>query len=78
MDSIKKYVAEAIGTFTLTLFGCGSAAIAGSSHQRQIQNVAQAIMTGGRPAITGEDAMKPLAIVLAVYRSAQEGHAVKL
>lgn len=31
MDSIKKYVAEAIGTFTLTLFGCGSAAIAGAT-----------------------------------------------
>lgn len=27
----KKYVAEALGTFVLTLFGCGSAAIAGSA-----------------------------------------------
>lgn len=31
MDSWKKYFAEALGTFTLTLFGCGSAAIAGST-----------------------------------------------
>ena len=31
MDSWKKYLAEALGTFTLTLFGCGSAAIAGST-----------------------------------------------
>lgn len=31
MDSWKKYGAEALGTFTLTLFGCGSAAIAGST-----------------------------------------------
>lgn len=31
MDSIKKYAAEALGTFTLTLFGCGSAAIAGDA-----------------------------------------------
>lgn len=30
-DSLKKYVAEALGTFTLTLFGCGSAAIAGAT-----------------------------------------------
>jgi len=30
MNSIKKYVAEAIGTMVLVLFGCGSAAIAGS------------------------------------------------
>lgn len=29
--SIKKYVAEALGTFVLTFFGCGSAAIAGST-----------------------------------------------
>ena len=30
-DSLKKYVAEALGTFTLTLFGCGSAAIASAT-----------------------------------------------
>ena len=31
MDSAKKYLAEALGTFTLTLFGCGSACIAGAA-----------------------------------------------
>ena len=31
MDSMKKYAAEALGTFVLTLFGCGSAAIAGGT-----------------------------------------------
>ncbi len=30
VSPIKKYTAEALGTFVLTLFGCGSAAIAGS------------------------------------------------
>lgn len=30
MESVKKYFAEAIGTMVLVLFGCGSAAIAGS------------------------------------------------
>ena len=29
--SLKKYVAEALGTFTLTFFGCGSAAILGGA-----------------------------------------------
>ena len=58
--------------------GAGSAAISGSSHQRQIQNVAQAILNGTEPAITGEAAMKPLAVILAVYRSAKEGRAIKL
>ena len=29
-SSIKKYAAEAFGTCVLTLFGCGSAAVAGS------------------------------------------------
>jgi predicted dehydrogenase len=58
--------------------GAGSAAIMASSHQRQIQNVAQAILNGNEPAITGEDAAKPLAIILAVYKSAREGHPVKL
>ncbi|OUP05935.1 aquaporin [Collinsella sp. An2] len=31
LDSIKKYAAEALGTFVLTFFGCGSAAIAGDA-----------------------------------------------
>lgn len=31
MDSAKKYLAEALGTFTLTLFGCGGACIAGAA-----------------------------------------------
>lgn len=30
-SSMKKYGAEALGTFVLTLFGCGSAAIAGAT-----------------------------------------------
>ncbi|WNY27832.1 Aquaporin Z 2 [Methanimicrococcus stummii] len=30
MNSVKKYLAEAIGTMVLVLFGCGSAAVAGS------------------------------------------------
>ena len=58
--------------------GAGSADIEASSHQRQIQDVAHAILEGRRPAITGEDAMKPLAIIMAVYRSAREGRAVRL
>lgn len=31
LDSIKQYAAEVLGTFVLTLFGCGSAAIAGDA-----------------------------------------------
>ncbi|MDO4849242.1 MAG: aquaporin [Coriobacteriia bacterium] len=30
-SSMRKYIAEALGTFTLTFFGCGSAAIAGAA-----------------------------------------------
>ena len=30
-SSLKKYGAEAFGTFVLTLFGCGSAAVAGAT-----------------------------------------------
>ena len=30
-SSMKKYAAEAFGTFVLTLFGCGSAAVAGAT-----------------------------------------------
>ena len=31
VSSVKKYAAEAFGTFVLTLFGCGSAAVAGAT-----------------------------------------------
>ena len=31
VSSMKKYAAECFGTFVLTLFGCGSAAVAGAT-----------------------------------------------
>jgi len=58
--------------------GASSAAIQTNSHQRQIRNVARAILGEEKLAITGEDAMKPLAVILAVYRSAKEGKAIRL
>ena len=32
MDSVKKYVAEFIGTFTLVLIGCGTAMLVGCDY----------------------------------------------
>ncbi len=60
------------------LTGAGNAAVEADSHSREIRDVALAILEGRRPAITGEDARKPLAVILAVYESARTHQAVKV
>ena len=52
--------------------------MAATAHQSQIQDVVNAILEGRKPAITGEDARKPLAVILAVYESARTGKPVKV
>jgi UDP-N-acetyl-2-amino-2-deoxyglucuronate dehydrogenase len=60
------------------LSGASSAQIAANSHQRQIQDVVDAIRTGRPPKVTGRDARHPLAVILAAYESARTGKAVKV
>ncbi len=47
-------------------------------HRRQIADMIQAIREDRPPAIVGEEARKALEIILAIYRSAQTGAAVRL
>jgi len=47
-------------------------------HREQLREFLDAIDAGRRPAIDGEDARKPLQIILAVYESARSGAEVKL
>jgi predicted dehydrogenase len=54
------------------------AAISHAGHRTQIADFLESIETGRPPAITGEDARKPLEVILAVYRSAREGREVSL
>ncbi|MDR3085309.1 MAG: Gfo/Idh/MocA family oxidoreductase [Christensenellaceae bacterium] len=58
--------------------GASSAVIFGLSHQRQIADVAQAILEDRAPLVTGEEARRPLAVILAVYESAKAGKPVRL
>jgi UDP-N-acetyl-2-amino-2-deoxyglucuronate dehydrogenase len=58
--------------------GASSADIAESSHQRQIEDVVNAILAGRTPKVTGRDARHPLAVILAVYESARTGKPVKV
>jgi predicted dehydrogenase len=58
--------------------GAASAAIGADSHQRQIQDVMDAIQQGRQPKVTGRDARHPLAIILAVYESSRLGRPVKV
>jgi len=58
--------------------GLGSAYITIDSHQRQIQDMVNAIKEDREPLVNGEEGRKPLQIVLAIYESARTGRPVKL
>lgn len=53
-------------------------AISHAGHRAQIADLLESIETGRPPMITGEEARKPLELILAVYRSAREGREVSL
>lgn len=54
------------------------AAVTAGAHQAQLQDFVDAIRDGRDPAITGEEARRPLEIILAVYESARTGREVLL
>jgi predicted dehydrogenase len=54
------------------------AAISHAGHRIQIADLLEAIEAGRPPMITGEDARRPLEVILAVYRSARKGSEVSL
>jgi len=59
----------------------GASAPGAMSHQghlRQIENFVAAIRTGASPAVDGPEARKAVALILALYRSAQSGQSVRL
>jgi UDP-N-acetyl-2-amino-2-deoxyglucuronate dehydrogenase len=47
-------------------------------HQKQMEDMIEAIRTGGKPLIDGLEGRKSVEIVLAIYKSAQTGKLVKL
>lgn len=50
----------------------------GFGHREIIENMIQAVKTGGIPAIPGEEGRKALEIILAIYRCQETGQPVKL
>jgi predicted dehydrogenase len=54
------------------------AAISHQGHARQLTDFANAIRTGGRPLVDGKEGRKAVAIIEAIYQSAQTGRAVVL
>ena len=54
------------------------AAIGFQGHQRQFENVTEAIRSGGEPLVGGLEARKAVQIILAIYESGRSGTAVKL
>jgi predicted dehydrogenase len=53
-------------------------AIGGSTHAAQMTDLIAAIREGRDPAIPGEEARRPLELILAIYQSAREGREVTL
>src|SRR5690606_23936429 len=53
-------------------------AISYLGHQRQMEDMMQAIETGGKPLIDGEEGRKSVEIVLAIYESAKTGKLIKV
>ena len=54
------------------------AAISFENHQRQIEDLLEAIEEDRDPLVDGREARKSVEIILAIYRSAQEGRPVSL
>lgn len=54
------------------------AAISWEGHRQQLADLLEAIEEDREPAINGEDARKPLEIILAIYESAKTGREVRL
>ena len=54
------------------------AAISFLGHQRQLEDLLQAIRTGGKPFVDGAEGRKSVEIILAIYESARTGKAIKL
>ena len=54
------------------------AAIGHQAHAKQFQNVLQAIRKGTPPAIDGIEGRRSVEIILAIYKSAELGKAVRL
>ena len=54
------------------------AAISHFGHREQIADLLSAIETGGEPMLSGEEARRPLEVILAVYESARAGHEIRL
>lgn len=64
-----------------TVTGNGAAqptAISGNSHRLQYLDLLNAIREDREPLVNGEEGLKPLEIILAIYKSAQTGQVVKL
>ncbi len=47
-------------------------AIWGEQHRLQIEDFTQSVLAGRQPFMTGRDALEPLAVILAIYKSAQQ------
>ena len=54
------------------------AAISYTGHREQLKDFIQAIQTGGRPLVDGEEGRKSVEIILAIYQSSRTGRRVQL
>jgi predicted dehydrogenase len=53
-------------------------AISYAGHREQLKDFVQSIQTGRKPQVDGEEGRKSVEIILAIYKAAESGRAVKL
>jgi predicted dehydrogenase len=53
-------------------------AISHAGHMRQLADFVQAVRTGGKPLVDGEEGRRSVEVILAIYKAARTGKAVKL
>jgi predicted dehydrogenase len=72
-------IREKFSARTSTVGGAADpAAIGFHGHQRQFEDMIEALETGSQPFVDGQEARKAVEIVLAIYQSAREGKRIKL
>lgn len=69
---------DALDTTSMASGAADPGAISANSHKLQFLDMMQAIEEDREPLVNGEEALKPLQIVLAIYESARTGQSVTL
>lgn len=79
MTAEDEKIASSYGSVTETGGGAADpSAIGHAAHAAQFRDVVNAIKSGGKPSIDGAEGRRGVEVILAIYKSAETGNAIKL